>query len=50
MWLHFAVAIGSYAAFVAGLAWRGYRWQSVKPRAAVAPPAVPADSPEEGNR
>lgn len=54
MWLlHLAAGAFAYLAFVAGLVWRGYRWQSVKPRAAVAPPApdslVPA-APEEGNR
>jgi hypothetical protein len=49
MWLHLAAGAFAYLSFVAGLAWRGYRWQSVKPSAVTAPP-VPADSPEEGNR
>jgi hypothetical protein len=50
MWLHLAAGAVAYVALIALLLTRGYRWQSVKPRAAVAPPAVPADSPEEGNR
>jgi hypothetical protein len=51
MWMHLAAGAFAYAAFVAGLVWRGYRWQSVKPTATTAPPAAPtADhSPEEGN-
>lgn len=49
MWLHLAAGAFAYFTFVAGLVWRGYRWQSVKPAAAVAPP-TPADSPEEGTR
>jgi hypothetical protein len=49
MWLHLAAGAVAYVALIALLLTRGYRWQSVKPRAVTAPPAT-ADSPEEGNR
>lgn len=45
-----ALGTAAYAVLAGVLVALGFRWQSVKPRAAVAPPVPAADSPEEGTR
>jgi hypothetical protein len=44
-----ALGTAAYAVLAVLLLVFGCRWQSVKPRAATAPPVPTADSPEEGN-